>query len=137
MPGKRTTAISCVPVKPVPQCLSPADETPLVIEEGHAVQVLAACMTKSFFGRISPGDFADYRKRFLAAAGSPKDPIEVVLLDQLLCANQQISSMHIDAAIIECPEAVATLANSVACLMAECRKTSQAIWERQNVRMAK
>jgi hypothetical protein len=98
------------------------------IQETSAAAVLATCVGDAFkdFGTLA---FKAYHDNVLAAAGQPTDPIEVMLIQQLLLAHHRIGDLQVQAVKATTTEAAALYNAAAARLMAEFRKTSLALRE--------
>jgi hypothetical protein len=68
-----------------------------------------------------------YRHKVLFQAGAPTDPLEIMLIEQFVMAQQKIGDLHVRAANASEPEAVGQYLTAATRLMAECRKTLLAL----------
>ena len=71
-----------------------------------------------------------YRNGFLKKYGQPSDPIEVMLVEQLMLGHEAICSMHVNVhnmKIAKSADGVALLTSSLTRLTAEFRKTALAL----------
>ena len=97
-----------------------------VYEERHAGTVLAALGTK--LGKhVTPGGFAVYLQNVLAKAVDPTDPLERMLIEELVWLHQRIGDLHMTAAGAATPELVNVLNAAVTKLAAEFRKSVLAL----------
>jgi hypothetical protein len=98
-----------------------------VIEELMASSTLNSC---SKFGKhVTELGFKCYRDRFLAAAGNPTDPVEVMLLEQLMLANHQINTLYAQAAESSAIEDKEVYNSAAARLLGEFRRMALALKE--------
>jgi hypothetical protein len=95
-------------------------------EERYATTVLSS-LGKELKKHISPGGFALYRHNTLAKAGDPSDPLERMMIEQLLWMHQRIGDLHLDAARAAVPELINALNGAVTKLAAEFRKSVLAL----------
>jgi len=101
-----------------------------LIEEIMGAMTLATCAGTAFSrNQIEPGGCVAYRNNLLAATGQPTDPIEVMLVEQLMLAHHRIGVLHIRAAEAATPERAALYNAAAVRLMGEFRKTSLALRE--------
>jgi hypothetical protein len=99
------------------------------IQEIAVAAVLATCVGGNYGQDFGSCAFKAYRDNVLEAAGQPTDPIEVMLVEQLLLAHHRISDMHTQAVTAKTVEAAALHNAAAARLMAEFRRTSLALRE--------
>lgn len=99
------------------------------IQETSAAAALATCMGKVFGDEFGSCAFKAYRDNVLEAAGQPVDPVEVMLVEQLLLAHHRIADLHTQATNAKTTEAAALYNAAAVRLMGEFRKTSLALRE--------
>lgn len=99
------------------------------IQETSAAAVLATCMDKDYGEDFGSCAFKAYHDNVLEAAGQPSDPIEVMLVEQLLWAHHRIGDLHTQAASAKTTEAARLFNAAAVRLMGEFRKTSLALRE--------
>src|SRR5262245_28395803 len=68
-----------------------------------------------------------YVDSFLRDAGSPSDPIEIMLLQQMLMAHHRVSQLHLRAERTQSPEHLKILNAAAARLLGEVRRLALAI----------
>jgi hypothetical protein len=73
-------------------------EMATTLAETFSPSVLQAVSGEAYQRAIHAGGFKVYLDRFLAAAGSPTDPLEIMLIEQLVCAHFQIENLMAKAA---------------------------------------
>ena len=94
-------------------------------EKGAAI-FLFASMSPTVKDIEAPAYFL-YRDRLLADCGSPTDPIEVMLLEQLAMAHLNMGLLHCKAASSDSVECAGVYTQAAARLMAEFRRSSLAL----------
>jgi hypothetical protein len=99
------------------------------IEETFAGAILASGLTKSYAKVFDSNAFKVYRDRYLKAAGDPKDPVEIMLLEEIMWAHFSIGCLYSSVALLDEPEKIGMLTSASARLMAEVRRTSLALRE--------
>ena len=99
------------------------------IKQTSAAAVLATCLRKTYGKVVGSNGFKAYVEANLAEAGNPKDPIERMMVEQLVIAHHRIGDLHAEAACAENPEVAALYQATAARLMNEFRKTSLALRE--------
>ena len=97
-----------------------------VYEQRHASTVLAA-LGKKLSKHVSPGGFALYLQSVLGKAADPTDPLERMLIEELVWLHQRIGDLHMTAAGAATPELVNVLNAAVTKLAAEFRKSVLAL----------
>jgi hypothetical protein len=117
------------PVQTTQQALAPHQAQARAIEETSAAAVLATCLGKTFGTVFNSNAFKAYRDKMLEAAGHPTDPIEVMMVEQLLWAHHRVGDLHAQAAVATTMEAADMYSGAAVRLMAEYRKTSLALKE--------
>lgn len=100
-----------------------------VIEETFGAGILASISGSNLSSQAGPRGFKAYRDRLLAASGAPKDPIEVMLIEQLTWGHHRLANLHVAATVAKISDQVSALTNASAKLMAEFRKSSLALRE--------
>jgi hypothetical protein len=108
-----------------------------VIEETFGAGIVASISGSSLASHAGPGGFKVYRDRVLAASGAPKDPIEAMLIEQLLWAHHRLADLHVTATAAKETDQVSALTSAAARLMAEFRKSSLALREYRSPTMPK
>src|SRR5262245_29994758 len=76
---------------------------------------------------ISPGAHIEYVDELLEAAGDPQDPLERMMLEQVLMAHHAIGRLHLQAAQTIKPEVAKVYLDGVARLLGEFRRSVLAI----------
>ena len=109
-----------------PEPLSPEQQAENLRQFGGAVSAYAAGA-----GVFGPGfdipTFKIYLDDFLKAMGSPTDPLERMLVEQLATANLAIGRLHMRAGASKSAAEASVCLGAVARLMAEVRRTSVAL----------
>jgi len=82
---------------------------------------------KSFGNQFSPAALQAYRDRLLREAGDPIDPIEQLLIEQLLLAHHALGRLHMRASEATSPEAAKAYYGAASRLMGEVRRLALAI----------
>lgn len=100
-----------------------------VVKQTSASAALATCLSKTLGKVISSDGFKAYHDDILTACGRPKDPIEKMMVEQLLLAHHRIGDLHAQSACANDAEVVAVFNVAALRLMAEFRKTSLALRE--------
>ena len=77
--------------------------------------------------KISPEAFKQYRDILLEDAGSPTDPIERMLIEQLALAHFSIGRLQMKACSMDVPKLAIAYADSATRLLAEFRRCSLAL----------
>ena len=107
------------------------------IQDTFAASVLGVSLQHTLGKFFQPTSFKAYHDNILLSAGQPKDPVEVMLLDQLVWAHHRLGELHSQAACASTPSALEVCNAAVVRLMAECRKTSLALKEYRTPAVAK
>ncbi len=89
--------------------------------------LLHASSGKTLAATVSAGGYKVHLENILKASGSPTDPIEIMLLHQLVTANSRIADLHAMAACAASPELATAYNLAAAKLMAEFRRSSLAL----------
>jgi hypothetical protein len=97
------------------------------IQETSAAAVLATCVGKGYGEEFTVAAFKAYHDNVLEAAGQPSDPIEAMLVEQLLWAHHRIGTLHAQAARATTPETTGLYNAAAVRLIGEFRKTSLAL----------
>jgi hypothetical protein len=100
------------------------------VKELMTSATLQAC--SKFSKHVTDLGFKCYRDQFLAAAGNPTDPVECMLLEQLLMAHHQISGLYGETADVSAPEGKELIHAAAARLLGEFRRTALALKEYRN-----
>jgi hypothetical protein len=100
-----------------------------IIENSFGAGVLASISGASLGSQAGPAGFKVYHDRVVVASGAPKDPIEVMLIEQLTWAHHRIGRLHVAATAATAPDHVSALATATARLMSEFRKSGLALRE--------
>jgi len=111
------------------EALAPYQPQARAIEETAAGAVLATCLSKTYGTVFYSNAFKAYRDNMLQAAGNPTDPIEIMMVDQLIWAHHRIGDLHAQAAVATSTEVAEVYSGAAVRLMAEYRKTSLALKE--------
>lgn len=87
---------------------------------------LPSCMAAAcgLNGTFSPESFRGFVDQFLRDAGDPQDPIERVLVRQLVFADLRLSSLHAEAAEAKSAEVAKIYTAAAARLLAEIRRVA-------------
>lgn len=99
------------------------------LRQTATASALATCLGKTYGQIVGSNGFRAYVDDALAAAGSPSDPIERMLVEQLLMAHHRIGELHAQSACADRPEEAALYNAAAARLLNEFRKTSLALRE--------
>ena len=92
------------------------------IEQVTVAGILATCDQGHFNGESLA--YKAYRDNVLAKCGAPHDPIEIMLLEQLMMAQMAIGNLHVSVAGVTDANAVGMIMSAIGRLMAEFRKTA-------------
>jgi hypothetical protein len=123
-------ARSATPQQQTPeQALERPVNQALLIEQGFGAAILATIGSKSLGQLVKSPGYGEYRRRLLESYGSPKDPLEIMLIDALAWGYLQLGLLHARAAAATSPELVDSYNAAVVRLMAEQRKTTLALRE--------
>lgn len=101
----------------------------LAIQETSASVVLATCMSGSFGKFISSCGFKAYRDSVLQASGQPSDPLEIMMIEQLLICHHRVGDLHVNASQATTAEEAAIYNAAAVRLMGEFRRTTLALRE--------
>lgn len=105
-------------------------ETANEIEHVSVAAVLHLCDFTGYGRKAGLAPFLAYRNGFLKKYGQPSDPVEVMLVEQLMLGHEAICSMHVNVhnmKIAKSADGVALLTSSLTRLTAEFRKTALAL----------
>jgi hypothetical protein len=99
------------------------------IAEAFPTAVLNAVSGATFGGAVNPGGFKAYLDSLLVAAGNPSDPVETMLVQQLIWAHHQVGNLAGKAAHPATLQEVEVYNQALARIMAEFRRSSLALRE--------
>ena len=116
---------NCLPQAPV----SASVQAATLIQEVSTAMVLAKCDPHGITKEKGPVAYQFYRNKMLIEAGNSNDPLETMLIEQLMMAHQTIGSLYVRAAESNDPAAINLFTSGAARLMAESRKALMAIRE--------
>lgn len=87
---------------------------------------IASCMAEAMGlnNTISVAGYQAHLDRLIKEAGDPKDPIEVMMIEQLVLAHFRIAALQVDAAQAKSTEATKILTAAAARLLGEFRRTA-------------
>jgi hypothetical protein len=91
------------------------------------VVVPAQLATAIRIDQVGPSGYRAYLDQLIKDAGHPTDPIEVLMLEQLVMAHFRIAQLHGSAGQAQGIEAVKMLSAAAARLLGEFRRTALAI----------
>lgn len=91
---------------------------------GSALAVIAG---KSLSANVSAGGFQVYLASVLGACGSPQDPLEAMMMQQLVQAHFRITDLNAQSATETAPETTAIYTAAASRLMAEFRRSMLAL----------
>jgi hypothetical protein len=98
---------------------------------GHLHETSASaylyCSLADVFREVGPESFKLYLLQTLEAAGSPSDPIERMLIEQICLAHHNIGRLHVKAATADHLEAERTYIGAAALLTGEFRRSVTAL----------
>jgi hypothetical protein len=89
--------------------------------------VPASLATAIRIDQVGPNGYRAYLDLLMKEAGNPTDPIEVMMLEQLVMAHLRIAQLHGSAGQAQGIEAVKILCSAAARLLGEFRRTALAI----------
>jgi hypothetical protein len=113
--------------QPPPQPPLPAEQQAAILRDGAAAAYLYGA-TAAVLGRgVSLPGCQLYLGDLMREAGSPADPVEQMLLEQLALAHHAIGQLHVRAGASQTAEAAEAYAGAAARLLAEFRRTSLAL----------
>lgn len=114
------------PVTPPPNPLAPQEKADNMAKFAGATFLFGTA--GPLFGlREDLPAFKIYLDSFLKDAGSPTDPVERLLLEQLFLGHHAAGRLHFRAGTTENLEAITAYLAAAARLMAECRRTTLAL----------
>ena len=122
-------AIQSEPSETAAAPMTPSQSQAEVIKQTSTSAALATCLSKTFGKVVESNGFRAYHDDILTASGKPSDPIEVMLIEQLLLAHHRIGDLHAHSACSESAEEAVLYNGAALRLMAEFRKTSLALRE--------
>ena len=108
---------------------SASAEAATIIQGVSTAMVLAKCDPHGITKKKGPVAYQFYRNKVLVEAGDSNDPLETMLIEQLMMAHQTIGSLYVRAADSNDPAAINVYTSGAARLMAESRKALMAIRE--------
>ena len=97
------------------------------IEELTAATFLQGVCSKSFGDVFEPAAYQSFRDKFVRDAGDPTDPVEQMLLEQLMLAHHHIGRLHQKAAEARTPEAAKVFYGALTRLQGEFRRLALAL----------
>lgn len=103
----------------------PADKQAGTIDKALFPSILAAALQMDKYFDVK--GYRAFLDRIFAEAGSPTDPVEVMLLEQLVLAHLRAAQLQAHAGMAEGLEAVRLYNAAAARLLAEFRKTALAL----------
>ncbi len=92
------------------------------LAETFPPSVLQAVSGEAHQRAIHAGGFKVYLDRILSDAGSPTDPLEIMLIEQLVCAHFQIGNLMAKVAKAQTLQKVEIYTKACASIMAEFRR---------------
>jgi hypothetical protein len=105
------------------------DHEVAVVRDLSAAAVLGTICAKTLKGTVRPTGYLLFREEFLRASGSPTDPVEVMMLEQLMWAHHRLGDLQAQASDANTPELIEVLNVAVTRVMGEFRRTSLALKE--------
>ena len=108
------------------EILAPSEHYAAQLRECVARLFMFASMTKAF-KHFDAAAFKLFRDRLLADCGSPADPIEIMMIEQLALAHFNAGLLHRRAANSSSFECAGVHSNAAARLMAEHRRSALAL----------
>ena len=84
-------------------------------------------MSTMLSDKISPEAFKQYRDILLEDAGSPSDPLEIMLIEQLALAHFSIGRLQVKSCSMEVPKLATAYADSATRLLGEFRRCTLAL----------
>lgn len=115
-------------IAPQPTTMTPEQQA-TNLQEMSGAAFLYGTMGELFGSAIDGPGYKAYRDSLLADAGSPTDPIEIMLVEQLILAHNALGRLHCKAANATQLEATQIFNAAAARLSAEFRKSSLALAE--------
>lgn len=115
-------------IKPQPATLTPQQQATSLREMSGAA-FLYGTMGEMFGSAIEGAGYKAYRDSLLADAGSPTDPIEIMLVEQLILTHNALGRLQCKAANATQLEAIEIFNAAAARLSAEFRRSSLALAE--------
>ena len=110
-------------------CISDFQQGAEVVKDATAMGVLSIVAAKMFKDSIPASSYQLYRNDLLHNSGKPTDPIEVMLIEQLMWAHHAIGNLHVLTASATTAEETNTYSACTTNLMGEFRRTSLALKE--------
>lgn len=135
-PSSNSTAQRAIPgtegvagsIKPQPATMTPEQQAASLREMSGAA-FLYGTMGEMFGSSIEGSGYKAYRDRLVRDSGNPSDPIEVMLIEQLILAHNALGRLHCKAANSTQIEATQIFNAAAARLSAEFRKSALALAE--------
>ncbi len=84
-------------------------------------------VASSIAAGIAPEAFIEFRQQFLKDCGSPKDPLVILMVDQVLIANFAVGRLHFRSVTAKTSDAAVAYANCAAHLLGELRRSVLAL----------
>ena len=100
-----------------------------IVSELSAAGVLSVVIGKNLKSSVHPAGFKLYRDQLLKASGDPSDPLEAMMLEQIMIAHHRVLCLHAEAAQAETPELIEVLNSAASRLTAEFRRLCLAVRE--------
>ena len=101
-----------------------------VVKEFSAAGVLSIIIGKLLKSSVHPAGFKVYiAMAVLKAAGAPTDPLEAMMLEQIMIAHHRVLCLHAEAAQAESAEMIEVLNTAASKLTAELRRLCLAVRE--------
>lgn len=105
-------------------------ETPAIRAKQIELVMTPVCLASiAVSKRWSLNDWFEYCQQVLADLGTPSDPLERMLIEQFILAQQSLNRMHVAAAKPESPEQADCLFSAIPRLLAELHRLALAIKE--------
>jgi hypothetical protein len=97
--------------------------------EGLRACVIPAMMASAFpaLAQFSAAGFKVYLEKTLADLGNPSDPVERMMIEQLVLAHFRIAQIHVDAGYVKGAEGMKLYTAAAARLLGEFRRTALAL----------
>ena len=97
--------------------------------EGLRTCVIPAMMSSAFpaLAQFSAAGFKVHLERTLADLGNPSDPVERMMIEQLVLAHFRVAQLHVDAGYCKDAEGMKLFTAATARLLGEFRRTALAL----------
>jgi hypothetical protein len=97
--------------------------------DGLRTCVIPAMMASAFpaLAKFSPAAFKVHLEQTLADLGNPTDPVERMLIEQLVLAHFRVAQLHVDAGYCKGAEGMKLYTAATARLLGEFRRTALAL----------